>query len=311
MGSQQLFTLPGETKITPYLQPEMVTERAMDNTEHKDFQYIAVEPISGALGAEIRGPDLSQPLIPEVVAEIRSALLNYLVIFIPNQELTPQNQLAFAQYFGSPMEYPQLKGLPECPLVTAVTKLEHERANFGGVWHSDTSYLELPPAASLLYAVDIPPYGGDTLFANQYLAYETLSDGLKETLDGLVAVNVSTKPEVSRTREHRLRDAGDKLKALESRHPVVRTHPETGRKALYVNNAHTQNFSGWTESESMPLLNYLFDHQVKPEFTCRFRWSKGCLAFWDNRCTQHNPINDYQGHRRVMHRVTLAGDKPR
>ncbi len=283
----------------------------MENTACKDYQHIAVEPISGALGAVIRGPNLSQPLEPEVTSEIRNALLNHLVIFFPNQELAPREQLAFARRFGSPVEYPQLKGLPECPLVTAVTKLEHERANFGGVWHSDTTYLEYPPAASLLYAVEVPPYGGDTLFANQYLAYETLSDGLKETLDGMVAVNVSTKPEVSKTREHRLRETGDQLKALVGKHPVVRTHPETGRKALYVNNAHTLRFEGWTEEESLPLLNYLFQHQVKPEFTCRFRWSEGCLAFWDNRCAQHNPVNDYQGYRRVMHRVTLAGDKPR
>ena len=297
------------TKV-PYLQPEMVTEWAIDNSVHTDYQYITVEPISGALGAEIRGVNLSQRLTSEVAAEIRGALLNHLVIFFPNQDLTPQEQLAFAQHFGSPMEYPQLKGLPDCPLVTAVIKLEDERANFGGVWHSDTTYLEYPPAASMLYAVEIPPYGGDTLFANQYLAYETLSDGLKETLDGLVAVNVSTKPEVSKTREHRLREAGDELKAFVNKHPVVRTHPETGGKALYVNNAHTLRFEGWTEQESLPLLNYLFNHQVKPEFTCRFRWSTGCLAFWDNRSTQHNPVNDYQGYRRVMHRVTLAGDKP-
>ena len=283
----------------------------MDNTAQKNYQHIAVDPISGALGAEISGVNLSQPLTSDATAEIRRALLDHLVIFFPNQELTPQEQLAFARRFGSPIEYPQLKGLPECPLVTAVTKLEHERANFGGVWHSDTTYLEYPPAASLLYAVEVPPYGGDTLFANQYLAYETLSEGLKETLDNLMAVNVSTKPEVSKTREHRLRDAGDELKALESRHPVVRTHPETGRKALYVNNAHTLSFDGWTEAESLPLLTYLFERQVKPEFTCRFRWSEGCLAFWDNRCAQHLPINDYQGYRRVMHRVTLAGDKPR
>ena len=283
----------------------------MDNTAPKDYQHIAVDPISGALGAKISGVNLSQPLTSDVTVEIRRALLDHLVIFFPNQELTPQEQLAFARYFGSPIEYPQLKGLPECPLVTAVTKLEHERANFGGVWHSDTTYLEHPPAASLLYAVEIPPYGGDTLFANQYLAYETLSKGLKAALNNLVAVNVSTKPEVSKTREHRLRDAGDELKALESRHPVVRTHPETGRKALYVNNAHTLNFDKWTEAESLPLLTYLFERQVKPEFTCRFRWREGCLAFWDNRCAQHLPINDYQGYRRVMHRVTLAGDKPR
>ncbi|MGB5082440.1 MAG: TauD/TfdA family dioxygenase, partial [Burkholderiales bacterium] len=176
---------------------------------------------------------------------------------------------------------------------------------------SDTAYLERPPMASLLHAVEIPPVGGDTLFANQYLAYEALSDGLKRTLAGLRAVNSSSKAEVSRTREYRLREAGVEQKALETAHPVVRTHPETGRKALYVNTGHTVRFEGWTEGESAPLLEVLFAHQVKPEFTCRFRWAPGSLAFWDNRCTQHNPVNDYHGYRRVMHRVTLAGDLPR
>jgi len=178
------------------------------------------------------------------------------------------------------------------------------------VWHSDTAYVERPPMASMLYAVEIPPYGGDTLFANQYLAYETLSEGLKQTLAGLVGINSSTKAEVSKTREDRLRDAGAEVKVLVGEHPVVRTHPETGRKALYVNGGHTTQFKGWTERESRPVLDYLFEHQVQPEFTCRFRWEPGSLAFWDNRCTQHNPVNDYHGFRRVMHRVTLAGDTP-
>jgi taurine dioxygenase len=162
----------------------------------------------------------------------------------------------------------------------------------------------------VLYAVEVPPYGGDTLFANQYLAYETLSEGLKKTLDGLVGVNTSAKAEISRTREDRLREAGVELKVLVGTHPVVRTHPESGRQALYVNAAHTTQFQRWTIEESQPLLDYLFAHQVRPEFTCRFRWQPGSLAFWDNRCVQHNPINDYHGFRRVMHRVTLAGDIP-
>jgi taurine dioxygenase len=208
------------------------------------------------------------------------------------------------------MAYPQLRGLPECPLITPVVKLEHERVNFGGIWHSDTAYLERPPLGSMLYALEIPPYGGDTLFANQYLAYESLSDGLKQTLAGLVGINSSTKADASRTREDRLREAGAELKLLVGEHPVVRTHPETGRKALYVNVGHTTGFRGWTEGESRPLLEHLFAHQVQPEFTCRFRWQPGSLAFWDNRCAQHNPVNDYHGFRRVMHRVTLAGDRP-
>ena len=274
------------------------------------YRHIAVRPIAGALGAEISGVDVSRPLEAEVIAEIRAAWLDHLVIFMHGQKLTPQALLAFARAFGEPLEYPQLKGLPECPFVTPVVKLEHERVNFGGVWHSDTTYLEKPPMASMLYAVETPPYGGDTLFANQYLAYETLSDGLRHTLQTLTGVSTSTKAEVSKTREDRLRESGATLKVLTGEHPVVRTHPETKRKALYVNVAHTSHFRGWTEEESAPLLEYLFRRQVRPELTCRFQWQPGSLAFWDNRCAQHNPVNDYHGFKRVMHRVTLAGDKP-
>ena len=282
----------------------------MDNSVHQKYSHIDVHPVSGALGAEITGVDISLPLDAEVVSEIRKALLNHLVIFFQNQVITPQQQLNFAEQFGVPMEYPQLKGLPECPLVTEVIKLEHETLNFGGVWHSDTTYLQQPPMASMLYAIEIPPYGGDTLFSNQYMAYETLSDGLKKTLSELVAVNTSSKPEVSMTREDRMREAGMELNILSASHPAVRTHPETGSKALYVNKAHTTHFKDWTELESKSLLEFLFHHQVRTEFTCRFSWEQNSLAFWDNRCVQHNPVNDYQGFRRIMHRVTIAGDKP-
>ena len=282
----------------------------MTDTMLHRYRHIEVRPIAGALGAEIHGVDVARPLEGEVVSEIRHAFLDHLVIFFRDQKLRAQEQLAFAQRFGEPMEYPQLKGLPECPLITPVIKLEREELNFGGVWHSDTTYLECPPMASMLYAVEIPPYGGDTLFANQYLAYETLSEGLKKTLGSLVAINTSAKAEVSKTREDRLRDAGAELKVLVGGHPVLRTHPETKRKALYVNVAHTTQFKDWTERESEALLAFLFEHQVKPEFTCRFRWEPGSVAFWDNRCAQHNPVNDYQRFRRVMHRVTLAGDAP-
>ena len=282
----------------------------MDNSVHQKYSHIDVNPVSGALGAEITGVDISLPLDAEVVSEIRKALLNHLVIFFQNQVITPQQQLNFAEQFGLPIEYPQLKGLPECPLVTEVIKLEHETLNFGGVWHSDTTYLQQPPMASMLYAIEIPPYGGDTLFSNQYMAYETLSDGLKKTLSELVAVNTSSKPEVSMTREDRMREAGMELNILSASHPAVRTHPETGSKALYVNKAHTTHFKDWTELESKSLLEFLFHHQVRTEFTCRFSWEKNSLAFWDNRCVQHNPENDYQGFRRIMHRVTIAGGKP-
>jgi taurine dioxygenase len=219
----------------------------------------------------------------------------------------------FAERFGEPVEYPFVQGIAGYPTVIEVAKLEHETVNFGGVWHSDTTYLERPPMGSLLLAREVPPYGGDTIFANQVLAYEALSPGLRALLDGLVAVNASAKADVTRTREDRIRDhgrAGDRQDYV-AEHPVVRTHPETGRKALYVNVAHTVRFKDMSEAESAPFLNYLFQHQTRPEFTCRFAWRVGSLAFWDNRAAQHNPVNDYHGFRRIMHRITLAGGVPR
>ncbi|HEY4370654.1 MAG TPA: TauD/TfdA family dioxygenase, partial [Burkholderiales bacterium] len=228
------------------------------------------------------------------------------------QKMDSAQFLAFAQRFGEVIEYPFVKGLDECPLIIPVVKLEHERHNFGGIWHSDTAYLEAPPMASMLIAREIPPFGGDTLFASQYAAYEALSPGMKKMLDGLTAVNSSTKAEVTKTREDRVTDRGTATarQPLEAEHPVVRTHPETGRKALYVNYGHTLRFSGMTEEESAPLLKYLFNQQTRPEFTCRFVWQVGSIAIWDNRCTQHNPVNDYHGYKRVMHRITLKGDRP-
>jgi taurine dioxygenase len=276
----------------------------------RNYRHIEVRPIAGALGAEVGGVDIAQSLPGAVIAEIRQAWLDHLVIFLPRQKLSPQAQVDFARRFGEPMEYPQLKGLPECPLITPVIKLEHERVNFGGVWHSDTTYLARPPMASMLYALETPRQGGDTLFANQYLAYESLSERWKQALAALTGINSSTKAEVTRSREDRLRAAGQETKPLTGEHPVVRTHPETGRKALYVNAGHTTQFKGFTAEESAPLLDFLFRHQVKAEFTCRYRWEPGSLAFWDNRCTQHYPVNDYHGFRRIMHRVTLAGDTP-
>jgi taurine dioxygenase len=277
----------------------------------RNYQHIEVRPIAGALGAEILGVDMASELEDDVVSEVRQAFLDHLVIFLRDQHVGPQQQLAFARRFGEPMEYPQLKGLPESPMVTPVIKLEHERNNFGGIWHSDTTYLETPPLGSMLLAKEVPAAGGDTMFANQYMAYEALSDGLKKTLDGLIAVNTSAKAEVTKTREDRMKAEGQVLKVLTGEHPIVRTHPETGRKALYTSVAHTACIKGWSEKESLALLHYIWAHQTRPEFTCRFRWHPGSLAFWDNRCAMHNPINDYHGFRRVMHRITLRGDKPK
>jgi taurine dioxygenase len=271
-----------------------------------------IRRISGAIGAEIHGIDLSSPTDQEV-ASIRKIWLEHLVVFFRDQELSPDAFMAFARRIGKPVEYPFVKGIAGFPEIIEVKKLEHEKVNFGGVWHSDTAYLEQPPMASMLLAREVPPTGGDTLFANMYLAYETLSDGMKRMLDGLIGVNDSAKANVTRTREDRIKtDGGESVgKALVAEHPVVRTHPETGRKALYVNYGHTVRFKGMTDEESAPLLDYLFRHQIRPEFTCRFSWQPGSMALWDNRCAQHNPINDYHGYRRVMHRITLQGDRPR
>jgi len=273
---------------------------------------IGIHPVSGALGAEVSGVDLAKHLDDDTVAMFRRAWLEHLVLLFRDQPLTPPQLLAFARRFGHTIEYPFVKGLEEYPDIVPVVKLEHEQINFGGVWHSDTAYLDVPPMASMLLAREVPPAGGDTLFASMYLAYETLSDGMKRLLAGLRAVNSSAKADASRTREDRIAERGraDARALYEAAHPVVRVHPETGRKALYVNVAHTIRFEGMTEEESAPLLGYLYRHQIRPEFTCRFRWRPGSLAFWDNRCAQHNAVNDYAGHRRVMHRITLAGDVP-
>ena len=267
---------------------------------------------SGALGAEVSDIDLAADLSPATVAELRRHWLEHLVLFFHDQHLPPDRLHAFARAFGEPMDYPFLKGLDGYPQITIVAKLEHETVNFGGIWHSDTTYLPAPPSATMLLAREVPPQGGDTLFANQYLAYETLPPDIKRRLEGLKGVSTSAKADTTRSREDRVRDNGKSGIADEyhAAHPAVRVHPETGRKSLYVNPAHTARFDGMTEEESAPLLAELFAHQVKPEVQCRFAWRKGSMALWDNRCTLHNPVNDYPGYRRVMHRITLKGDIP-
>ena len=192
-----------------------------------------IRPIAGALGAEIAGVDLSDDLDDDEIAAIRRAWLDHLVIFFRGQELPPERFLAFARHFGEVVEYPFIKGIEGFPLITPVVKLEHERVNFGGLWHSDTAYLDRPPMGTMLIAREVPPYGGDTLFANMYLAYETLSPGMRRLLDGLVAVNSSAKADVTKTREDRLRDGAkpDARDEYVAEHPVVRTHPETGKKS--------------------------------------------------------------------------------
>ena len=274
---------------------------------------IEIRPASGAIGAEISGFDLAEPVSDALIAAIRNAWLKHGVLFLRKQPLPPAQFQAFAERFGEVIEYPFVKGIEGHPLIIPVLKLPHERNNFGGIWHTDTAYLEAPPMATMLIARELPPFGGDTLFASGAAALEALSPALQRMLEGLKAVNTSAKADVTKTREDRVKDAptAQSKKELSAEHPVVRTHPETGRKSLYVNYGHTARFVGMTEEESRPLLDFLFVHQAKPEFTCRFSWRVGDIAFWDNRCVLHNPVNDYHGYKRLMHRVTLKGERPR
>jgi len=266
-----------------------------------------VRPIAGALGAEIEGVDLSRPLAADAIAGIRRALLDYLVIFFRGQKLDPQHQLAFARAFGEPVAYPQLKGLPEFPFITPVVKLEHERVNFGGVWHSDTTYLERPPMGSMLYAIEIPPYGGDTLFANMYLAYEMLSAGMKKFIEGLHGIHLSGTRKLANDGTGVVRAEEQKRINPPVAQPVVRTHPETGRKALYIGEK-VKRFDSWTEEESQPLIDFLVRHATRPEFLYRHQWRKNDILAWDNRCVMHQALGDFdETQLRQMERTTVLG----
>ena len=275
-----------------------------------------IEPLAGALGAEIRGVSLTT-LDEAGWREVRRAFLDYQVLAIRDQQLEPADLMRVGGRFGEPCFYPFVTGLEGFPFIFEVVKEESETTNFGGSWHSDTTYLREPPAATLLYAVETPAYGGDTLFTNTYAAYEALSEGMRQMLASMVGVNsAALKYGGGRTKMHnsiagmKVHDT-EQAEEYEAEHPVVRTHPETGRKALYVSRSHTIRFKDMTEAESRPLVEFLQEHQTRPEFTCRVRWQPGTLTIWDNRCTQHAAINDYHGQRRRMRRLTVGPEVPR
>ena len=275
---------------------------------------IEVRPIAGAIGAEIHGIDLADSPSDEQFDTVRRAFLDHQVIFFRDQALDPDSHKDLGRRFGELNIHGYYKSLPGHPEILPVLKEPEATENIGGVWHSDVTYLPEPALGSILYALEVPPAGGDTMFASQYRAYEALSDGMKEMLEGLRAIhssdlftNKARRDAVNATRTTKLAEIDE---TVESSHPVVRTHPETGRKCLFVNGAFTRRIDGWTVEESRPLLDYLYRQAARPEFTCRFRWRQGSIAFWDNRCTQHYALNDYQGYRRTMHRVTLEGDRP-
>ena len=280
------------------------------------YQHIEVKPISGACGAVISGIDISQDLDEQRLNEVKRAFHENLVIFFHNQDITEEQHKTFGRKFGTLNIHPRYVPLEDHPEIIPIRKDPAHTTNVGGIWHQDLTHLKEPPLGSILYALEVPSAGGDTMFANQYLAYEALSNGMKDLLDGMVAVhdNLIQSPKISAnrnsTRSSKLREDLEEEDEPEMEHPVVVIHPETGRKALYVNSIRTRRFKDMTEEESKPLLNYLVEHSYQPEFTCRFKWKKGSVAFWDNRCLMHFALNDYPGQRRYMNRVTVNGKRP-
>ena len=278
------------------------------------YQHITVTPYAGALGAVIAGVDLSREQDEAVIAEIRRALVEHQVIFFREQDFTPEQHLAFARRFGTLNQHDQVKGMEDYPDIIEVRQEPTDTRNFGGAWHGDVTYLPEPPLGSILCAREVPPVGGDTLWSNLYLAYEDLSPGYREMIDPLTVVHTpaliyGTKS-MDWSKDSSMNSAPTEAAHYEVEHPLVRTHPESGRKLFYVSGAYTPRFKDQTEEESGPVIDYLMYQATREPFTCRWRWQAGDVAFWDNRATLHYALNDYHGHRRVMHRVTINGERP-
>jgi taurine dioxygenase len=277
------------------------------------MSVLEVRPISGALGAEVQGVDLDR-LDDTALAGVRRALLDHGVIFFRDQRFDAEQHKALARRFGDIFVHPNYAGTQADPELVMIRREPGDTKIVGEDWHTDTTMMPEPPMGAILFAIETPPYGGDTLFSSQTVAYEALSDGMKRMLEGLRAVHTDRlvagpAARMNERRSTKVREDGAWRETI-SGHPVVRTHPETGRKCLFVNRAYTVAFEGMTEEESAPLLNYLLEHGHRPEFTCRFRWTDGAVAFWDNRCVKHLAIKDSGPFRRLMRRVQIAGDKP-
>ena len=271
---------------------------------------IEVVPVSGGVGVEVHNVDIKSGIDAGTFDELRAAFVEHGLIFLRDQDITPDDHIAFAERWGKiniNRFFPRLDGYDQ---IATVTKEPDQTTNIGGGWHTDHSYDHVPAMGSILIARETPPVGGDTLFACMYTAYDTLSDGLKQTLEGMKAVHSSRhifgeQSSYRDTMKDRFSNPEDATQ--DAVHPVVITHPESGRKALYVNPGFTLHFDGWTAAESKPLLDYLYAHAVQLEHTTRFQWAPGSIAFWDNRCTWHYALNDYHGTRREMHRITIEG----
>jgi taurine dioxygenase len=270
------------------------------------YASIQVEKLTPHAGAEIRGADLSQPLDERTFKEIHAALIDNGVIFFRDQHLTPEQQKAFGRLFGELHIHPAApKEVPEHPEILVIHADENSKHVAGENWHSDVSCDLEPPMGSILYMHELPPVGGDTLFASMYAAYDALSEPMKRMLEPLTAMHEGEH--VYRGR-YGVNDTGKVFPKAE--HPIVRTHPVSGRKALYVNGGFTTRIVQLKRAESDALLHFLYRHVETPEFHCRFRWQVNSVAFWDNRCVQHHAMWDYYPQRRHGHRVTIKGDKP-
>lgn len=282
------------------------------------FRNISVKPLTRAIGAEISKIDLTD-LDNESGAEIRQALLDHQVLFFDHQDLSIDQLRAFTRLFGSPSILPYVQAMKDHPDIIAVLK-EADETNvgvFGGNWHSDFSFLPEPPMGSVLYAREVPPVGGDTVWANMCDAYDALDEQTQSSLEGLIAIHAgvpygsasSPSPE-KRSGDSMVMTRGDPDADRETEHPLVCVHPETGRRTLFIDPTYTTRIGGRSVQESKPLLNRLYAHCVRPEFTCRYRWKAGDVAVWDNRCTIHYAVNDYDGFRRLMYRTAIAGTSP-
>lgn len=276
-----------------------------------------LRPLSGALGAEIEGIDLNA-LTDAGFDELFRAFVDYGVLCVRNQKLSPAQHVALARRFGTPDVHPIVRGTDEFPEVVKVLKPAGESASFGVGWHSDNSFFERPSMGSVLFGVTIPPYGGDTLYASMERAYDALSEPMKRFLDGLVAVHSASRaydPKVTGEKKYRGEAPisyryDEQAIYSEVQHPVIRTHPVSGRKSIYVNQMFTQRIVGLAADESKAMLAFLYEHATKPDFTCRVRWEPGSVTMWDNRIVQHYAMDDYQPFERLMYRVTIEGERP-
>ena len=281
------------------------------------YEHIRVQPQPHGFGAAITGLSIAQPLPARVLGEVKKAWAAHSVICFPDQPLTHSQLEAFTRQFGEFGVDPYIVPMEGHPHILELRREPDEKAvNFGAQWHSDWSFQEEPPAGTILHAKVTPPVGGDTLYADCYRAYEDLSDTMKRLLDGLVAIHSASLPygkeglfakeTEARTMKILVSEEADKTWP----HPLVRVHPVTRRKALYVSPVYTLGIEGMTRGESAALLGYLYQHMVQGEYVYRHRWSPDMLTLWDNRCTVHNAEGGYDGHLRVMHRTTIAGERP-